>query len=83
MLWTKVTLKVFEFHLGRIVGQGESSLSHCKIAENVSIPLSIFNRVTVKFNRECKKCTTSHAGHPGPSDRALRLVKRNVRNNPR
>ena len=39
--------------------------------------------MNVKYAGEGKKCTASHSGRPWPSDQALRLVKRNVEDNPR
>ena len=65
------------------MGQYEGGLSQRKISENLSTPIFTVNRVIVKFDRENKECTTSRSARPDPSDRTLRLDKRNVENNPR
>ena len=53
-----------------------------KIAENLSIPLSIVNRMIEQFAREGKKCPKPRPDRPKPSERTLRLVKRNVEQDP-
>ena len=47
-----------------------------------SMPLSTPNRMIVKFKRKYKECTSSGSGSPGPSNRTLHLIKRNLKNNP-
>lgn len=43
----------------------------------------LLNRVIVQFTREGKKCTKPHPGLPGPYERTMRLVERNVEQDPR
>ena len=79
---SKGALNLSEFQQGRIVGQQEGGLSQQKISEKLSIKVSIVNRVIVQFTREGKECTSTHPSRPGPLDRTLRLVKRNLEDNP-
>ena len=65
------------------MGQHEGGLSQRKIFENLSIPLSTVNRMIVQFTREDKECIQPHPGRPGPPEKTLRLVKRNVEMDPR
>ena len=64
------------------MGQHEGGLNQRKISENFSITLSTINRVIVQFTREDKECIKLHSGCPGPSERTLRLVKKNVEMDP-
>ena len=78
---TKGSSDLSKFQRAHIVGQHEGSLSQLKISENL-LPFSAFNRVIVQFTRGGKVCIKSHPGRPGPSERTLHLVKRNVEMDP-
>ena len=65
------------------MGQHEGGLTQRKVSENLSMPLSTVNRVIIQFTRRGKECKKPHLDRPGPSERTLRLVKRNVEQDPR
>ena len=82
MTQTKGVITLSEFQLGHIVGQYEGVLSQQKIGKNLLILLVAVNGVVVRYTREAKKCTASRSVCPGPSDRTMHLIKRNVEENP-
>ena len=69
------------FSLSFIASGRSSGLNQCKISENLSIPLSTVNSVILKFNKGGEEWTATRSCYPGPSDRTLCRVKRNVENN--